>query len=154
MNSCEAAEQVSNEKKGSRLKTPKKVSKESSHSTEGGSSSEEESDEVKPVKKNVTKGRISNSNETKKRKRSTKEIVSAKKQRKHVQHTSEEDSDEEGGENVSEDGHSESSNEKPVKVRFIFLLPYLMVNKLTLGDFFKPHRKKFQLLSMASVWST
>ncbi|XP_022993822.1 glutamic acid-rich protein-like isoform X1 [Cucurbita maxima] len=115
LNSCEAAEQVSNEKKGSRLKTPKKVSKESSHSTEGGSSSEEESDEVKPVKKNVTKGIISNSNEMKKRKRSTKEIVSAKKQRKHVLHTLEEDSDEDGGENVSEDGHSESSNEKPVK---------------------------------------
>lgn len=118
MTSCEAAEQVSNEKKGSCLKTPKKVSKESSHSTEG-SSSEEENDEVKPGKKNATKGRIPNSNETKKRKRSTMETVSAKKQSKHVQQTSEEDSDG-GGENGSEDGQSDSSNEKPVKVRFIF----------------------------------
>ncbi|XP_038884710.1 glutamic acid-rich protein isoform X2 [Benincasa hispida] len=114
LTSCEAAEQVSNEK---RLKTPKKVSKESSHSTEGSSSeedSEEENDEVKPGKKNATKGRIPNSNETKKRKRSTKETLSAKKQSKHVQHTSEEDNDE-GGENVSEDGQSESSHERPVK---------------------------------------
>lgn len=47
------------------------------------------------------------------------ETVSAKKQSKHVQQTSEEDSDG-GGENGSEDGQSDSSNEKPVKVRFIF----------------------------------
>ncbi|XP_050937819.1 uncharacterized protein LOC103504049 isoform X4 [Cucumis melo] len=89
------------------------VSKESSHSTEG-SSSEEENDEVNPGKTNATKGRILDSNETKKRKRSTKKNVSAKKQRKHVQDTSDEDSDE-GGENVSEDDQSGSSNEKPVK---------------------------------------
>lgn len=101
------------------MKTPKKVSKESSLSTEG-SSSEEENDEVKPRKKNATKGRIPNSNETKKRKRSAKETVSAKKQSKNVQPTSENDSDEEGGENVSEDGRSESSSEKPVKVRVTF----------------------------------
>ncbi|XP_008466703.2 uncharacterized protein LOC103504049 isoform X2 [Cucumis melo] len=107
LTSCEAAEKVSN------LKTPKKVSKESSHSTEG-SSSEEENDEVNPGKTNATKGRILDSNETKKRKRSTKKNVSAKKQRKHVQDTSDEDSDE-GGENVSEDDQSGSSNEKPVK---------------------------------------
>lgn len=114
---------------------------EGSHSTEG-SSSEEENDEVKPGKKTATKGRIANSNEMKKRKRSTKETVSAKKQSKHAQHSSEDDGDEEGGENVSEDGQSESSNEKPVKVRFFFssLISffqirspplYLIVNKLT-----------------------
>lgn len=112
MTSCEAAEQVSN------LKSPKKISKESSYSTEG-SSSEEENDEVNPGKTNATKGRIPDSNETKKRKRSTKKTVSAQKQSKHVQDTSDEDSDEGGG-NVSEDGRSGSSNEKPVKVRFIF----------------------------------
>ncbi len=82
---------------------------------------------MKPRKKNVPKGKMRNS-DVKKRKRPAKETnISSKKQRKGAKTISEENSDAEDGGDVSEDGHSESSAEKPVKV--IFLIFQLLMIK-------------------------
>ena len=111
-----------NVKKNSHSKASKRVSsKENSDSSDSeGDEEEEEEEEVKPRKKNVPKGKTENS-DAKKRKRLAKESnISSKKQRKGVKTISEENSDAEDGGDASEDGHSEPSVEKPVKVIFLY----------------------------------
>ena len=111
-----------NVKKNSHSKASKRVSsKENSDSSD--SEGDEEEEEVKPRKKNVPKGKMQNT-DAKKRKIPAKESnISSKKQRKGAKPISEENSDAEDGGDASEDGHSEPSAEKPVKVIFcIFLL--------------------------------
>ena len=115
---------MKNVKKNSHSKASKRVSsEENSGSSDSEGDEEKEEEEVKPRKKNVPKGKMQNS-DAKKRKIPAKESnISSKKQRKGAKPISEENSDAEDGGDASEDGHSEPSAEKPVKVIFcIFLL--------------------------------
>ncbi|KAG6650245.1 glutamic acid-rich protein-like isoform X1 [Carya illinoinensis] len=92
-------------------------SEESSDSSD--SKDDEEEEEVKPRKKNVPKGKMHNS-DVKKRGRPSKETnISSGKRRKAVKTISKENFDAKDGGNVSEDGQSESSEEKPVKKKDI-----------------------------------
>ncbi|KAI9201379.1 hypothetical protein LWI28_022499 [Acer negundo] len=102
-------------KKTSSSKALKKVSSEGSSDSSDGETGEEE-EEVKSKKKIVSKRKIQNSEGLKKRKRPEKETkVSSKKQIKAVKMESEGNSDAENSGIVSEDGHSQSSADKPAK---------------------------------------
>ncbi|KAK2974449.1 hypothetical protein RJ640_002856 [Escallonia rubra] len=99
------------------------LSKTSKRSSSGGTSdssdkdSEDLEDKVKSKKKNAPKGKVQRSEVLKKRKRTAKETqLSNKKQNKLAEPESEGNSDAEDDGNVSEDGHSQSSAEKTVKV--------------------------------------
>uniref|UniRef100_A0A5B7CBB8 Putative glutamic acid-rich protein n=1 Tax=Davidia involucrata TaxID=16924 RepID=A0A5B7CBB8_DAVIN len=123
LESLEAFESASNVKKRSTEKNShSKVSK--NISTKGSydsvDSESEVEDEVKSKKKVAPKGKIQKSEVLKKRKRPSNETkVSSKKPKKLAETTSEENSDAEDGGNVSEDGQSESPDEKPVKKKEI-----------------------------------
>ncbi|KAK3036780.1 hypothetical protein RJ639_030810 [Escallonia herrerae] len=76
-------------------------------------------------KKIAPKGKVQRSEGLIKRKRSAKETqLSNKKQNKLAEPESEGNSDAQDDENVSEDGHSQSSAEKPVKKKEILLPAY------------------------------
>ncbi|KAK3014237.1 hypothetical protein RJ639_008080 [Escallonia herrerae] len=76
-------------------------------------------------KKIAPKGKVQRSEVLKKRKRPAKETqLSNKKQNKLAEPESEGNSDAEDDETVSEDGHSQSSAEKPVKKKEILLPAY------------------------------
>ncbi|KAK2980792.1 hypothetical protein RJ640_025064 [Escallonia rubra] len=99
------------------------LSKTSKRSSSGGTSdssdkdSEDLEDKVKSKKKNAPKGKVQRSEVLKKRKRTAKETqLSNKKQNKLAEPESEGNSDAKDDGNVSEDGHSQSSAEKTVKV--------------------------------------
>lgn len=63
------------------------------------------------------KGKTQNSEDLRKRKRPVKETkMPSKKRSKTAETVSEDNSDAEDSGNVSDDGHSQSSSEKPVKV--------------------------------------
>lgn len=98
----------------------KEVSSEGSSDSSDGEVDEE--DEMKPRKKIVSKGKVQNNEGLKKRKRPEKETkASIKKKTKAVKIVSEDNNDAESG-SVSDDGHSQSSSEKPIKV-FLFICP-------------------------------
>lgn len=102
-------------------KTSKKINTEES-SASSASESDEIEDEVKLKKKVVPKGKVQKSEGLKKRKAPVKETkVSNKKQKRLTKTKSEENSDAEDGENVSEDSQSQSAAEKPVKVVYLIL---------------------------------
>ncbi|KAK3230667.1 hypothetical protein Dsin_002548 [Dipteronia sinensis] len=102
-------------KKTSSSKALKKVSSEGSSDSSDGETEEEE-EEVKSKKKIVSKRKIQNSEGLKKRKRPEKETkVSSKKQIKAVKMESEGNCDADDSGIVSEDGHSQSSADKPAK---------------------------------------
>ncbi|KAJ9167080.1 hypothetical protein P3X46_021757 [Hevea brasiliensis] len=106
-----------NIKTKSQGKASKKMSSEGS-SDSSDRESDEEDEEVNPKKKIGPKQKVLNSEGTKKRKRLEKESeVSGKKRIKPVETVAEDNSDAEDSGNASEDGHSQSSAEKPVKKR-------------------------------------
>ncbi|CAK9169047.1 unnamed protein product [Ilex paraguariensis] len=123
LRSLEASESVSSVKKqssgkASHTNASKKISAEGSADSLNSNSDEDDEleDEVKSKKKAAPKGKVMNSEGLKKRKRPAKETkVSSKKQNKQGDMTSKENSDGEDGGNVSEDGQSQSSADKPVK---------------------------------------
>ncbi|XP_057993909.1 uncharacterized protein LOC110643824 isoform X2 [Hevea brasiliensis] len=97
-------------------KASKKMSAEGSSGSSGRECDEEDEDELRPKKKIGPKQKMLNSEGTKKRKMLEKETkVSGKKQIKHVETVAEDNSDAEDSGNASEDSHSQSSAEKPVK---------------------------------------
>lgn len=105
-----------NIKAESQGKASKKTSREDSSDSPDSESEEEDEEEVKPKKKIGAKQNTLNSEVAKKRKRLEKESkVSGKKRIKPVETVPEENSDAEDGGNASEDSHSQSSAEKPVK---------------------------------------
>ncbi|KAG2709040.1 hypothetical protein I3760_05G220500 [Carya illinoinensis] len=124
LKSCEPSEEKlasnvrKNVKKNSKRKASKTVgSDESSDSSDSKDDGEEEDEEVKPRKKSIPKGKVQNT-DVKKRGRPVKETnISSRKRRKAAETIPEENSDAEDGGNVSENGHSESSEEKPVKMQ-------------------------------------
>ncbi|CAN0892572.1 hypothetical protein LINGRAHAP2_LOCUS17618 [Linum grandiflorum] len=103
----------------SQSKPAKKVSsKVKSDSSDNDDGEEEDVDEVKPKKKASSLKKTVISEGSKKRGRSEKEFkVSAKKRSKPVKSPSHDSSKSEDEENASEDGDSQSSQEKPVKKR-------------------------------------
>lgn len=102
-------------KRITRCKTPKKVSSGGSSDSSDSESGDIE-DEVKPSKKVGRKGNVQKSEGVKKRKRPEKETkTSSKMQNMLSKMTSEEKSVSGDGGNDSEDGKSQSSEEKPVK---------------------------------------
>ncbi|XVF36891.1 hypothetical protein REPUB_Repub19eG0097900 [Reevesia pubescens] len=112
-------------------KTPKKVSKKVNSASSGSEDDEEEEDEdededkedegeeeeeVIPKKKITPKGKIKNSEGTKKRKIPKNEAeMPSKKRSKHAESNSDDNSDEENSRSVSDDGHSRSSSANAVK---------------------------------------
>lgn len=74
---------------------------------------------MKPRKKSIPKGKMQKSDLTKRKKPAKETNVSNKKRRKAGETISEDNSDAEDGGHVSEDDHSQSSPEKPVKVIFL-----------------------------------
>ncbi|GAV84119.1 CHZ domain-containing protein [Cephalotus follicularis] len=104
-----------NLKKSSLSKASKKLSSEES-SEAACNGSDEEEDELNPKKKIIAKGKIQKSEGIRKRIRSEKDTkVSNKKRIKPEASKSEDNSDPEDSGVDSEDGHSRSSTEKPVK---------------------------------------
>lgn len=105
-------------KRITRRKTPKKVGSGGSSDSSDSESGDIE-DEVKPSKKVSRKGHVQKFEGVKKRKRPEKETkTSSKMQNKLAKMTSEEKSVAGDGGNDSEDGKSQSSEEKPVKVTY------------------------------------
>ncbi|XP_034675767.1 glutamic acid-rich protein-like [Vitis riparia] len=100
-------------KKNSHSRASRKTSSEgSSESLE----SESDEEEVKPKTKMAPKGKAQNSEDLRKRKRPVKETkMPSKKRSKTAETVSEDNGDAEDSGNVSDDGHSQSSSEKPVK---------------------------------------
>lgn len=99
----------------------KVVSSEGSSDTSDGEVDEE--DEMKPRKKIFSKGKVQNYEGLKKRKRPEKDIKeSSKKKTKAVKIVSEDNIVAEDSGSVSDDGRSQSSSEKPIKV-FLFICP-------------------------------
>ncbi|CAN1235914.1 hypothetical protein LINPERPRIM_LOCUS4648 [Linum perenne] len=102
----------------SQSKPAKKVSSVVKSDSSDQDDDEEDIDEVKPKKKASSVKKTVNSEGSKKRGRSEKESkASAKKRSKPVKSQSEDKSKSEDEDNVSEDGDSQSSQEKPVKKR-------------------------------------
>ncbi|KAA8538488.1 hypothetical protein F0562_028141 [Nyssa sinensis] len=121
LKSPKASESASSVKKRSSEKNShtKNVSPKVSYDS-ADSEIEEADDEVKSKKNVVSKGKNQKSEVLKKRKRPSKEVlVSSKKPNKLAETTSDENSDGEDGGDVSEDGQSDSPDEKPVKKREI-----------------------------------
>ncbi|KAK9270245.1 hypothetical protein L1049_025822 [Liquidambar formosana] len=115
LNSIEVSKAAAGVKKkspkiNSRSKASKKISSEGSSDSLDSKSEEAEEDDVKPKKRIASKGKTQNIEQLKKRKRPTKETKEASKKGR-----SENSSDAEDDGNVSEDSHSQSSTEKPVK---------------------------------------
>ncbi|XP_065881126.1 uncharacterized protein [Euphorbia lathyris] len=103
-------------KKKPQGKASKKSRADESSESSDRESDEEDEDEVKPKKKISAKQKMQNSEVSKKRKRLEKEVkASGKKQSKPVEEAAEDNSDAEGTGNASDDSHSQSSAEKPVK---------------------------------------
>lgn len=76
-----------------------------------------EEDEPKPRKNSVPKRKVQNSDGLKKRKNLGKDMnISGKKRTKHEEIMTKNHSDAEDSGGVSDDGHSQSSSEKPIKV--------------------------------------
>lgn len=74
-------------------------------------------DEEVAVKKTVARKRtLSKSDTTGKRKRENGKLASAKRKAKHTETDSENDSDARDSEMMEDNGHSQSSSEKPLKV--------------------------------------
>ncbi|PON76359.1 Histone chaperone domain CHZ [Trema orientale] len=123
LNSSETSQRATNakkkvvKKKDSPRKVAKKVrSEESSDSANSGS--DEDEDQVKPRKKSITRGK--DSNESKKRKKPTKDTnISGKKRIKAAETLTEDNSDAEDNGIVSEDDHSQSSAEKSTKKKVV-----------------------------------
>ncbi|KAH9756943.1 CHZ domain-containing protein [Citrus sinensis] len=121
LKSSEVLEPSTVEKKKSLKKNyqskAKEVSSEGSSDSSDGEVDEE--DEMKPRKKIVSKGKVQNNEGLKKRKRPEKETkASIKKKTKAVKIASEDNNDAESG-SVSDDGHSQSSSEKPIKKKVV-----------------------------------
>lgn len=120
-------EKKKNLKNNSHNKASKKVTSQGS-SDSSKSETREEEDDIKPRKKIVSKGKLQNSEGLKKRKRLEKETkVSGKKHIKATKTVSDDNSDAEESEIVSEDDQSQLSAEKPVKV-FLFICLRSLVN--------------------------
>ncbi|RVX22611.1 hypothetical protein CK203_012547 [Vitis vinifera] len=114
--------QVSKPTTGVKKGSPKKNShsgasrKTSSEGSSESLESESDEEEVKPKTKMAPKGKTQNSEDLRKRKRPVKETkMPSKKRSKTAETVSEDNSDAEDSGNVSDDGHSQSSSEKPVK---------------------------------------
>ena len=133
LNSSEVSQPATNtkknvvKKKDSQRKVAKKVRSEE-NSDSANSESDEDEDQVKPRKKFVTKGK--DSNESRKRKKPTKDTnISGKKRIKAAETLTEKTSDAEDNGIVSEDDHSQSSAEKSTKVN-TFLLQIIKVDQM------------------------
>lgn len=106
-------------KKKPDAKASKKVSSE--ESSDASEEDEEHEDEIKPRKRSISKGKLQNFREPKKRKGSPKDTESsAKKRTKSAKKASEDSRDAEDPED-SEDDQSQSSTEKIVKVTLIII---------------------------------
>ncbi|PON46991.1 Homeodomain-like containing protein [Parasponia andersonii] len=118
LNSSETSQPATNAKKKvvKKKDSPRKVAKKVRN--EESSDSDEDEDQVKPRKKSVTKGK--DSNESKKRKKPTKDTnISGKKRIKAAETLTEDNSDAEDNGIVSEDDHSQSSAEKSTKKKVV-----------------------------------
>ncbi|KAJ4700658.1 DNA ligase 1-like isoform X1 [Melia azedarach] len=103
-------------KKNSQSKAKEGTSKGSSDTSDG--EIEEEDDDVKPRKKILSKGKMQKSEGLKKRKRPEKETkASSKKTTKAAKTVSEDKTNAEDSGSVSDEGRSQSSAEKPVKMQ-------------------------------------
>ncbi|XP_056693878.1 uncharacterized protein [Spinacia oleracea] len=102
-----------NPKKGSTQKVSSK--KEEASASSGEESDEVEEEEVKVRKRSAAKRKPPKTESVKKRKKTEEDVKGSKRKQSKVSKSTSEGSDEEGGGNVSEDGNSDSSAEKPVK---------------------------------------
>lgn len=118
--------QVSKPTSGVKKGSPEKNShSQASRKTIGDGSSESleshsDKEEVKAETEISSKGKTQNSEDVRKRKRPVKETIPSKKRSKTAETVSEDNSDGDDSGNVSDDGHSQSSSEKTVKVISFF----------------------------------